>query len=119
MMDKEYYARGCTALLDAIGKTMSAVINRRKTAPDIMKPSKTMFVIITDGYENASSEYDLQTVKKMIEHQKKEYDWEFLFLDVNIDADATSATYGISLAYDDQDVQQRTLYRYKEKQTEN
>ncbi len=96
MTEKEYYARGCTALLDAIGKTINHVGNRHKYAPDSEVPSKTMVVIITDGYENASREFDLNKVKHMIEHQKEKYNWEFLFLGANIDAVQTAGTFGIN-----------------------
>lgn len=96
MNGKTYYARGCTALLDAIGKTINHVGNRYKYAPDNEIPSKTMVVIITDGHENASREYNLQQVKAMIEHQKEKYDWEFLFLGANIDAVNTAAGFGIT-----------------------
>lgn len=96
MTEKEYYARGCTALLDAIGKTISHVGNRHKYAPDSEVPSKTMVVIITDGFENASKEFNLNKVKQMIENQKDKYNWKFLFLGANIDAVQTAGTFGIS-----------------------
>ncbi len=96
MNNKTYYARGCTALLDAIGKTINHVGNRHKYAPDIEVPEKTMVVIITDGYENASREFNLDKVKSMIEHQKEKYNWEFLFLGANIDAVKTASSFGIS-----------------------
>lgn len=96
MTKKEYYARGCTALLDAIGKTINHVGNRHKYAPDNEIPSKTMVVIITDGYENASKEFKLNKVKQMIEHQKEKYNWEFLFLGANIDAVQTADSIGIN-----------------------
>lgn len=94
--DKEYYARGSTALLDAIGKTVSAVGKRHKYAPDNEVPSKTMVVIITDGHENASREYNLNDVKEIVERQKEKYGWEFLFLGANMDAISTAASFGIS-----------------------
>ncbi len=96
MDNKTYYARGCTALLDAIGKTINHVGNRHKFAPDSEVPAKTMVVIITDGYENASHEFGLNKVRSMIEHQKTKYKWEFLFLGANIDAVETAGTFGIS-----------------------
>ena len=71
LTNKEYYARGMTALLDAIGKTINQVSARHKTMVDSAVPAKTVVVIITDGMENASKEYKLQTVKAMIEKQKK------------------------------------------------
>lgn len=94
--NKQYFARGMTGLLDAIGKTINHVGNRHKNALDSEIPDKTMVVIITDGFENASKEYSLPQVKSMIEHQKKKYGWEFLFLGANIDAVSTAASFGIS-----------------------
>lgn len=94
--NKEYFARGMTALLDAIGKTIHHVRNRHKYAPDREVPAKTMVVIITDGFENASREYSLTQVKKMIARQKKRYGWEFLFLGANMDAVSTASSMGIS-----------------------
>lgn len=93
---REYYARGMTALLDAIGKTINHVGNRHKFAPDSEIPTKTMVIIITDGFENASREFSRQDIKSMIERQKEEYGWEFLFLGANIDAVTTARSYGIS-----------------------
>ena len=94
--NKTYYARGSTALLDAIGKTINHVGNRHKFAPDHEVPGRTMVVIITDGYENASREFSLDKVKNMIEHQKEVYSWEFLFLGANIDAVETARQFGIN-----------------------
>ena len=94
--NKEYFARGSTALLDAVGKTINHVGNRHKNALDNEVPGKTMVVIITDGYENASREYALPQIKQMIEMQKEKYGWEFLFLGANIDAVTTAAGFGIS-----------------------
>lgn len=96
MDNKTYYARGCTALLDAIGKTINHVCNRRKYALSSEVPEKTMLVIITDGYENASKEFQLDKVRSMIEDQKEKYNWEFLFLGANIDAVQTAGTFGIA-----------------------
>lgn len=94
--NREYFARGMTALLDAIGKTINHVGNRHKNALESEVPDKTMVVIITDGFENASREYSLSQVKKMIEHQKEKYGWEFLFLGANIDAVSTASSMGIT-----------------------
>jgi len=94
--NKEYFARGMTGLLDAVGKTINHVSNRHKNALDNEVPGKTMVVIITDGYENASREFALPQVKQMIEKQKAEFGWEFLFLGANIDAVSTAAGFGIS-----------------------
>ena len=93
---KEYFARGMTGLLDAVGKTINHVGNRHKNALDSEVPNKTMVVIITDGHENASREFALPQVKQMIERQKEKYGWEFLFLGANIDAVTTAAEFGIS-----------------------
>ena len=96
LTDKEYYARGTTALLDAIGKTISHVANRQKFAPSSLVPGKTMVVIITDGFENASCEYNIKQVKAIIEHQKEKYNWEFLFLGANMDAISAAGDIGIA-----------------------
>lgn len=94
--NKEYFARGMTGLLDAVGKTINHVGNRHKNALDSEVPGKTMVVIITDGYENASREYTLPQIKQMIERQKEMFGWEFLFLGANIDAVSTAAGFGIT-----------------------
>ena len=94
--NKEYFARGMTGLLDAVGKTINHVGDRHKNALDSEIPNKTMVVIITDGQENASREFTLPQVKQMIERQKEKYGWEFLFLGANIDAVTTAAGFGIS-----------------------
>ena len=94
--DREYYVRGSTALLDAVGTTIQKIMNaQRYTAPD-KRADKVLFVITTDGYENASREYDYARVKSMIEKQKEKYGWEFLFLGANIDAAATAGRFGIA-----------------------
>lgn len=95
LTNKEYYARGMTALLDAIGKTITTVNARLKTTSEDKKPSKVICVITTDGYENSSREYTQPQIKEMIEKQEKEYDWQFMFLGANIDAVGTAATFGI------------------------
>lgn len=94
--DKEYFARGMTGLLDAVGKTINHVGNRHKNAIDSEVPDKTIVAIITDGQENASREYSLAQVKHMIERQKEKYGREFLFLGANIDAVSVAADIGIS-----------------------
>lgn len=92
----EYYVRGCTALLDAIGKTIQKIVNvQRHTAPD-QRADKVLFVITTDGMENASREYDYEKVRALVERQKREFGWEFLFLGANIDAIHTAGRFGIS-----------------------
>lgn len=92
---KEYYARGLTALLDAIGKTVNQVAARHNNSVDSAIPEKTVVVIITDGMENASQEYNLRTVKSMIEKQKEEFGWEFIFIGANIDAVSVAGGMGI------------------------
>ena len=96
LTNKEYFARGMTALLDAIGKTISSVDARHRNALDSEVPAKTVVVITTDGYENASAEYSLEKVRAMIEKQKETAGWEFLFLGANIDAVSTAKSFGIS-----------------------
>ena len=93
--EKKYFVRGSTALLDAVGKSVSKTINSIKNTKKAEQPAKVMFVIITDGMENSSKEYTYQKLKKMIDHQKKQYKWEFIFLGANIDAIATAAQFGI------------------------
>ena len=94
--DREYYVRGCTALLDAVGKTIGKIGNAQKNTADSEQAEKVMFVITTDGMENASREYSYEKVKAMIERQKSCYGWEFIFLGANIDAIETAALFGIS-----------------------
>ena len=94
--EKEYFVRGSTALLDAIGKTIAKEKAIQDTLGQNEKADKVLFVIITDGLENASKEYNSSTVKKLIETQKEKYGWEFLFLGANIDAIETANTIGIN-----------------------
>ena len=95
MTDKDYTVRGCTALLDAIDGAIHHIGNIHKYARTEDVPEHTLFVITTDGMENASRRYDSETVKKMIEKQKERYGWEFLFLGANIDAVETARHFGI------------------------
>lgn len=95
MTDEDYTVRGCTALLDAIGGAIHHIGNIHKYARAEDVPEHTMFVITTDGMENASRHYDIEKVKKMIERQKEKYGWEFLFLGANIDAVETARHFGI------------------------
>lgn len=95
MTEKEYYVRGCTALLDAVGEAIRHIRNIHKYARPEDVPEHTLFVITTDGMENASFRYDKETVKQMIEQQKEKYGWEFLFLGANIDAVGTAGSIGI------------------------
>ena len=96
MTDSEYCVRGCTALLDAIGGAIHHIGNVHKYAREEDVPAHTLFVITTDGMENASRLYDSARVKQMIEHEKSKYGWEFLFLGANIDAVETAKHFGIS-----------------------
>ena len=94
--DKEYYARGTTALLDALGRTINSVGNRLNNTPEDERPEKVIFVITTDGHENASSEFTKEQVKKMIEHQQSKYSWTFMFLGANMDAVSEATSLGIN-----------------------
>ena len=94
--EKEYFVRGSTALLDAIGKTIHKIGNAQKFSADDERAEKVMFVIITDGMENASVEYKHRQIKKMIERQKSKYEWEFIFLGANIDAIEAANRFGIA-----------------------
>ena len=93
---KEYFVRGCTALLDAMGGAIHHIGNVHKYARPEDRPERTLFIITTDGLENASRRYDYDKVKAMIERQKEKYSWEFLFLGANIDAAKEAARFGIS-----------------------
>ena len=95
MTEKDYYVRGCTALLDAIGGAIHHIGNVHKYARKEDVPEHTLFVITTDGMENASRKYDLEKVRKMIEHEQEKYGWEFLFIGANIDAVQTAGSFGI------------------------
>ncbi len=95
MTDRQYSVRGCTALLDAVGKAIHHIGNVHKYARDEDRPEHTVFVITTDGMENASRIYTAERVKQMIERQKNKYGWEFLFLGANIDAVEIAARFGI------------------------
>ncbi|AGL02834.1 vWA domain-containing protein [Desulfoscipio gibsoniae] len=94
--DKEYYVRGNTALLDAVGKTINKIGSVQKYTAEDERAEHVMFVITTDGMENASREYSYGKVRQMIEHQKSKYGWEFIFLGANIDAVSTAERFGIS-----------------------
>ena len=96
LTDSVYTVRGSTALLDAVGKTIDDVGARLAQTPEQERPSKVIFVITTDGMENASREYSALQVKNMVEHQKTKYSWEFLFLGADIDAAGTACRIGIA-----------------------
>ncbi len=95
MTDRQYYVRGCTALLDAVGKTICKIKAVQANTSEEMRAEKVIFVIITDGFENASREFRSSQVKEMIEHQK-EAGWEFLFLGANMDAVSEAGKIGIA-----------------------
>ncbi len=95
MTAKDYTVRGCTALIDAIGGAIKHIGNIHKYARPEDVPAHTMFIITTDGQENASHRFSSDEVKKMIERQKKDVGWEFLFIGANIDAVETAARFGI------------------------
>ena len=95
MTRQQYRVRGCTALLDAIGGAIHHICNVHKYARKEDVPANTIFVITTDGYENASQQYSSQRVKEMIKHQTEKYGWEFIFLAANIDAVETAENIGI------------------------
>ena len=95
LTDRDYYVRGCTALLDAVGGAIHHIGNVHKYAREEDKPEKTLFIITTDGQENSSRRYDYKRVKHMVERQKEKFGWEFLFLGANIDAAAEAEKFGI------------------------
>ncbi len=95
MTEKEYSVRGCTALLDAMGEAISHIGNIHKYARPEDVPEHTLFIITTDGMENASHRYTREMVKSMVERQKERYGWEFLFLGANMDAISEAASFGI------------------------
>ena len=95
MTKNDYSVRGSTALIDAIGGAIHHIGNIHKYARPEDVPEHTMFIITTDGMENASHRYSSDDVKRMIERQKEKYGWEFLFIGANIDAVETAKKYGI------------------------
>ena len=92
---KEYFVGGSTALLDAIGKTIHKIGTVQKNTTEDYRAEKVMFVIITDGEENASRHYSSMQIREMIQRQKERYGWEFIFLGANIDAVETAGRFGI------------------------
>ena len=99
MTDREYYARGCTALLDAVGLAIRHVGRVQKELSKDARPDKTLFVITTDGMENSSRLYTYAKVKEMIEKKQKKHGWEFLFLGANIDAAKEAESFGIDRSH--------------------
>ena len=96
LTEEDYCVGGCTALLDAVGGAIHHIGNVHKYARPEDRPRRTLFVITTDGLENASRRYNYRKVKAMIERQKERYGWEFLFLGANMDAAAEAARFGIA-----------------------
>lgn len=94
MTEKDYFVRGCTALLDAVGHTIEDIESQLRCLPEEERAGKVIFVIITDGLENSSKDFSYEAVRKMI-HQKKAEQWEFLFLGANMDAVAEASRFGI------------------------
>ena len=95
----EYWARGMTALMDAVGRTINSVGERLAATQEEERPGKVIFVITTDGYENYSTEFNRAKVKDMIEHQTNKYSWQFMFLGAGIDAVKEAESIGINGAY--------------------
>ncbi len=122
---KEYFVRGSTALVDAIGRGIRKIVNVYKALGDDNVPEKTVFVITTDGQENASKEFDSHTLKRLVQQQQEKYGWEFMFLGANIDAFATAQNMGFkesrtaNVQYSkagmrsQYDVVERALFRYR------
>ena len=96
LTEEDYYVRGCTALLDAVGGAIHHIGNVHKYARAEDRPERTLFIITTDGMENASRKYGYEKVKRMIERQKERYGWEFLFLGANMDAVSVAGRFGIA-----------------------
>ncbi|MBQ9119883.1 MAG: VWA domain-containing protein [Lachnospiraceae bacterium] len=95
LTEEDYFVRGCTALLDALGGAIHHIGNVHKYAREEDRPEKTVFIITTDGQENASQHYTYDKVKQMVEWQQEKYGWEFLFLGANIDAISVAGRVGI------------------------
>lgn len=96
LTDREYFVRGATALLDAIGKTIHKIGHAQKNTAEAERAEKVLFVITTDGQENASREYDYSKIRQQIRRQQEDYGWEFLFLGANIDAISEAERFGIA-----------------------
>ena len=96
MTEKEYFTLGCTALLDAIGYGMEKMVNIQRHLPEDERAERVIFVITTDGLENASKRFGYEKIRRMIEREKEQYGWEFLFLGANMDAVKEAARFGIS-----------------------
>jgi uncharacterized protein YegL len=96
LTEKDYTIGGSTALLDAIGRTIHTIGNAQKHTAEAYRANHVIFVIITDGLENSSTEYSYRQISHMIKRQKEKYGWEFIFLGANIDAEETAGDLGIS-----------------------
>lgn len=96
LTEKKYYVRGCTALLDSIGKTIIDVGLRLSKMKEEERPGNVIFVITTDGMENASREFTYEKIKELIQHQQEKYNWEFIFMGANIDVAKEADDLGIS-----------------------
>lgn len=94
--NKEYFARGCTALLDAIGKSINSIGTRISGEDESVRPDKVVFIITTDGFENSSKEFTRPKIREMIRHQQEKYSWTFMFLGANMDAVREGASLGIN-----------------------
>ncbi len=112
LTSREYWARGTTALLDAVGRTINLVGARLSKTKESDRPSNVLFVITTDGMENASKEFTKETIKDMVEHQTIFYNWKFLFLGANIDSISVGNSYGFNLTtnYTDSNIGTRSVY---------
>lgn len=95
LTEDEYFVRGTTALLDAVGKTILDVGYRLTRTKENQRPGKVIFVITTDGMENASSEFTYRKIQEMIKHQQEKYNWEFIFMGANIDSVKEAENFGI------------------------
>ena len=119
MNDKQYYVRGCTALLDAVGGAIHHIKNVHRYAREEDIPEKTLCIITTDGMENASHQYSYDKVRRMIEHEKEKYHWEFLFLGANMDAVQVAGRFGIkanrAVRYEHDEVGTRLNYEVMSK----
>ena len=104
LTEEQYYVRGCTALLDAVGETISRIALVHRYARPEDRPGKTVFVITTDGMENASRRWSYEQIQRRISHEREKYGWEFLFLGANIDAAGEARRLGID---------ERRAVRYK------
>ncbi len=95
LTDKDYQVGGCTAILDALGRSIKHINKVQKALPEDERPAKTMFVITTDGQENSSHEFSYEKIRKMVEKKQEKKKWEFLFLGANMDAISAAADIGI------------------------